>query len=145
MAKSEKDLAAEALAAMTGGTAPPESSEIPFQPLDEQDEHDEHLAAPAPDASVFAPKRRTTDLLAQQRLESYRTTIPILLTLGVLFPAIGLLKWLAPEGSPFADWDTWVSIVLFVASPILLTVAIVNMRYVRHQLSQPLSRPRQGV
>ena len=130
MAKSEKDRAAEALAAMTGGghqPEPPDSSSAP---------DDEILAAPAPDASVFAPKRRTTDLIAQKQLDAYRTAIPILLTLGVLFPAIGLLKWLAPDGSPFADWDTWVSIVLFVASPILLTVAIVNMRYVRHRLAR---------
>jgi hypothetical protein len=127
MAKSQKDLAAEALAAMTGGAPAPEPADAEF------DQQDETLAAPAPDASVFAPRQRTTDLIAQRQLDAYRTAIPILLTLGILFPAIGSLPWLAPEGSPFADWGLWVSIVLFAAGAGLLSVAALNMIHVRNK------------
>jgi hypothetical protein len=130
MAKSQKDLAAEALAAMTGGASPQEPSDVAFQSADQT------LAAPAPDVSVFAPKRRTTDLIAQQQLDAYRTAIPILLTLGVIFPVVGSLRWLAPDGSPFAEWDLWISIVFFVAGAGLLSVAVLNMIHVRNKLAE---------
>ena len=131
MAKSEKDLAAEALAAMTGSSPPPDPvGDVSGGPADEP------VAAPAPDVSVFAPKRRTAELILQRQLDAYRTAIPILLTLGLLFPVVGSLKWLAGEGSPFAEWDIWVPVALGLAGAGLLAVGIINILHVRNHLAR---------
>ena len=92
------------------------------------------LAAPPPDASVFAPKRSTRDLIAERRIHNRRTFIPILLTCGVLMPAIGTLKWLRGPESPFTAWPIWAPIVLFVCGIVLLLLAVANMMQVREML-----------
>ena len=131
MAKSQKDLAAEALAAMTGSSPPPDPvGEMSYAPTDDS------VAAPAPDVSVFAPRHRTADLVAQRQLDAYQTAIPILLTLGVIFPTVGSLKWLAGESSPFAECDTWVSVVFLLMGAGLLAVGVINMLHVRNVLRQ---------
>jgi len=134
MAKSSNDDAADALAAMTGGN-PPAAPDLPSQG------DEDTVAAPAPDISVFAPRQRTSDLIVQRNLRTHRTAIPILLTTGVLLWSIGLLKWLTPQDSPFAQWPIAMPIVMFVVGLGLLALAYVNMIHVRTQLS----RPRHGV
>ena len=133
--KSERDKLADALAAMSGDeneTPAPSPSARIDQALDT----DDAVAAPAPDASVFAPKQRTADLIAQRRLHSQRTAIPILLTCGILLPAIGALKWLAPRDSVFAQWDIWMPLALGQVGVLLLIVAVINMLHVRQALRQ---------
>src|SRR5437773_12097493 len=97
MGKSNKDELADALAGMSGPRNPAESAGIQSD--------DDVVAAPSPDASVFAPRHSTAELLTQRRLRAQRTAIPVMLTCGLLLPAIGTLKWLAAGDSVFAQWD----------------------------------------
>ena len=90
--------------------------------------------APAPDASVFAPRRSTRDLIAERRIHNRRTLIPILLTCGVLMPAVGSLKWLRGPESPFATWPTWAPLVLVGCGVLLLLLAVANMVQVREMM-----------
>ena len=135
------DLAA-ALAGMSAdGRAAPPPEVAPRDQSDDEEANnttppdpDDLVAAPAPDASVFAPKRRTADLLAERRLNAQRTAIPILLTCGVLLPAVGSLKWLAPRDSAFAQWDVAMPVILAFVGLMLLGVAAINMLHVRDTL-----------
>ena len=92
---------------------------------------DEILAAPAPDASVFASRRPTRDLRAERQIHTRRTLIPILLTCGVLMPVVGALKWLRGPESPFAAWPVWAPIALAACGVVLLLLAFGNMMQVR--------------
>jgi hypothetical protein len=142
MAKSERDNLADALAGMSGSdpsdaATPPQTARIERLGSTVDDADDDVVAAPAPDASVFAPKRRTADLLLESRLHNQRTAIPVLLTCGVLLPAIGSLKWLAPRDSVFAQWDVTMPLILGIAGVLLLAVAVMNMLHVRDALRRP--------
>ena len=140
--KSERDIFADALAAMSQPSAsggadppPPESTQPPPPRADGLlDDADDVAAAPAPDASVFAPKQRTVDLVAERRLRNQRTAIPILLTCGILLPVTGAFKWLAPRDSVFALWDIWMPLALTAVGVLLLVVAVINMLHVRDAL-----------
>jgi hypothetical protein len=90
--------------------------------------------APAPDASVFAPRCSTRDLIAERRIHNRRTLIPILLTCGVLMPAVGSLKWLRGPESAFATWPIWAPLLLVACGVLLLLLAIANMVQVRHMM-----------
>src|SRR4051812_41409650 len=95
------------------GTPAPVVGPRDFRPAVAED--DDAVAAPAPDAAVFAPRQSTAALVARQRLEHKRTLIPVLLTSGVLLPAIGSLKWLAGRDTWFADMELWVPLVMSAA------------------------------
>jgi hypothetical protein len=95
---------------------------------------DDFVAAPAPDESVFAPRQSTAQLLAKERLEQKRMFIPILLTTGVLLPAIASLKWITGPDSVFAEMEAWVPLVLIATGVMLLAMAAINMMQVRHDL-----------
>ena len=84
---------------------------------------------------MFAPRQSTAALMARQRLEQKRTLIPILLTVGVLLPAIASLKWLAGSDSVFAELELWVPVVMAAAGVMLLGVAAMNIMQVRHELA----------
>jgi hypothetical protein len=134
MAASERDRAADALAAMTGGGEPAAAEGESSEAADTTP--DDAVAAPAPTLDVFAPKHRTADLIAQHQLDAYRTAIPILLTLGVIFLIVASLKWISPDGSPFVEWESWVSFVFLLGGLAVLAVAILNMLHVRNQLAR---------
>jgi hypothetical protein len=136
MAQSHEDDAADALAAMTGGSV--------ANDVEPHGVPDEMLAAPAPDASVFAPRRTTRDMLSDRRTRNRRTLIPILLTCGVLMPIVGSLKWLRGVDSPFAAWSIWPPIALSACGLVLLTLAAANMIQVRKSLPRG-GRGRHGV
>ena len=129
---------ADALAAMTRGDVSGDS-ELVSDPAASANS-DEILAAPAPDPSVFAPRRPTRDLRADRQLHSRRTLIPILLTCGVLMPAVGALKWLRGPESPFAAWPIWAPLVLAGCGLVLLLLAVVNMMQVRQMMRAAASR-----
>ena len=126
MSKIRPDDAADALAAMTGG-AVRNDVEAPLG-------GDFSVAAPPPDPSVFAPKQSTRDLVLERRIHNRRTLIPILLTCGVLMPAVGSLKWLRGADSPFAAWPTWAPVVLSLCGLLLLVLAVANMTQVRQMM-----------
>ena len=127
---------ADALAAMTSGAVRQD-----VEPRDAGDVGDDFMAAPAPDPSVFAPRRRPTrHLLTERQIHARRTLIPVLLTCGVLMPLVGSLKWLRGVGSPFAAWPIWPPIVLSACGVALLALAVANMMQVR-QLSRRTPPP----
>ncbi len=134
MADSREHDPADALAAMTGdGGGDDAGAEDDVEMRGGVD--DPNLSgAPAPDASVFAPRRSTRDLIAERRIHNRRTLIPILLTCGVLMPAVGSLKWLRGPESPFATWPTWAPLVLVACGVLLLLLAIANMTQVRQMM-----------
>src|SRR5947209_8033387 len=108
MGKANKDELADALAAMSQTSGPTASDAVNpagIEPAATAPKPDDVMLAPPPDASVFAPRRSTANLLAEQRLRAQRTAIPILLTCGVMLPIVGSLKWLAGEDSVFARWS----------------------------------------
>src|SRR5213592_377677 len=126
MGKSNKDELAAALEGMSGSGNPAEPAGV--------ERADDVAAAPSPDASVFAPRHSTADLLARRRLRAQRTAIPVMLTCGLLLPAIGALKWLAAEDSVFAQWDAKMPILLSLVGVLILAVAVINMLQVRDAL-----------
>jgi hypothetical protein len=140
MADSREPDPADALAAMASGSAGGRVGDDDGGGADGDDRaasassSDDILAAPAPDASVFAPRRPTRDLRAERQIHNRRTLIPILLTCGVLMPAVGALKWLRGPDSPFAAWPVWVPIVLGACGVVLLLLAAGNMMQVRQMM-----------
>jgi hypothetical protein len=136
MSDSREHDPADALAAMTGGAGAGAShgSEDDVDTVDPAASADEILAAPAPDASVFAPRRSTRDLVAERHIYNRRTVIPILLTCGVLMPAVGALKWLRGPESPFSAWPVWAPLVLAGCGVVLLLLAVANMMQVRQMM-----------
>jgi hypothetical protein len=130
MADSGEHDPADALAAMTGGGSAGDAIDDAQQPAGD----DDMMAAPAPDASVFAPRRTTRDLATDRHIHNRRTLIPILLTCGVLLPAIGSLKWLRGPESPFAAWPMWAPLLLAACGLLMLLLAFANMRQVRHMM-----------
>jgi hypothetical protein len=126
MADSRQHDPADALAAMTSGGG--------GDAVDERVGGDDMMAAPAPDASVFAPRRSTRDLVAERRIRNRRTLIPILLTCGVLMPAVGALKWLRGPESPFSVWPIWAPLALIGFGIVLLLLAVANMMQVRRMM-----------
>jgi hypothetical protein len=101
---------------------------------------DDSVNVPAPDAAVFAPKvrltpaRRTGRAAMYQTIEFRRTIIPILLTCGTLMIVFGSLKYTMGQDSALAELPGWLPIVLFTTGAVLLSLAVVNMLSVKHQL-----------
>jgi hypothetical protein len=132
MADSREHDPADALAAMTGDGG---GGGDAIDPSLGATSDDPNLSgAPAPDASVFAPRRSTRDLIAERRIHNRRTLIPILLTCGLLMPAVGSLKWLRGPESPFATWSIWAPLALVACGVLLLLLAIANMVQVRQMM-----------
>jgi hypothetical protein len=101
---------------------------------------DDSVIVPAPEASVFVSKPKTNaevreKIARKKNLEFRRTLIPILLTSGVLMLAFGLLRFAAGADSTLSNLPIWISIVLWFAAAILLSLAVVNMLSVKAQLA----------
>jgi hypothetical protein len=101
-------------------------------------------SAAAPTRSITTPRHlnRSRDAAAARTLQTRRTMIPILLTLGVLLPIVGSLKWLSAPESPFAQWPASLVLILIAAGVVLLILAAINMSQVNSTLQQ---RRRHGV
>ena len=120
------------------------SSGAGLVPPDDQTEiiyDDDSVIVPAPDAAVFAPKRRSQPAARvghsamYQTIEFRRTIIPILLTCGTLMLAFGSLKYTLGQDSALAELPGWLPIVLFTTGTVLITLAVMNMLSVKHQLA----------
>jgi RsiW-degrading membrane proteinase PrsW (M82 family) len=96
---------------------------------------------PAPTPADLVSNRRAAASRSQQRsqnqtLHTRRTLVPILLTLGIMLPALGGL-WFCTDGdSPFRALSLWVPIALIFFGFLLLAVAMVNVFYLAHALKQ---------
>ena len=90
-----------------------------------------------------SPRSRAVRSVALDRaIKTRQTLIPVLLTLGVMLPIVGSLKWLSSPESPFRSWETTPVLVLIAVGVVALLMAVANMVQVRQLLCQ---RPRQGV
>src|SRR5262245_54114998 len=118
MSQTDRNKVAAALA----GMVEPSAIDSPAAPS--SGDADDQVIAPRTSAAVFAPRRRTDDLRAERSLNARRTAIPILISCGLLLPAIGSLKWLAGDESIFSMLDLWVPIALAVFGALLLTLAV---------------------
>jgi hypothetical protein len=134
MPDPKKEQLANALAAMGAGSA---GGDAYAEPPAARGLAPDDTAAPAPDPSVFAPKRATREIVADRQLHTKRTLIPILLTTGVLFPAVGSLKWTLGPDSPFAAWSVVTAAALITTGAVLLALAVFNMLQVRDMLRRP--------
>lgn len=101
-------------------------------------------AAPADMTSLGAASAQTSSARrrARQRqalLDSLfvrRTLIPILLTLGLLMPALGSAWFLLPPESPFKQSGSELPLAMLVIGPVFLVVAILNILQVRSALAR---------
>ncbi len=100
------------------------------------------VIVPAPEPSAFIPKPKaaTTEdyrakAAARKRLEFRRTTIPILLTTGVLCFFFSVIKYCLGPDSPLTTLPIWVPLFLALAGCVLLGFAAMNMLSVRAELA----------
>jgi hypothetical protein len=70
-----------------------------------------------------------------RRLSFRRTLFPILLTRGVMLPAMGAVPFVVSADSPFAAVQPSVAITVMAVGGVLLLLAVVNMLQVRHELA----------
>ena len=101
----------------------------------------DEVMAPAPDASVFAPKAkpatapRSSRTPYTQTLEFKRTVIPVMLTSGTIMLITAAAIFLAGVDSIFASIPAWLAIALLLFGLILLSLAAMNMMQVRRSES----------
>ena len=122
--------AAEALAAMSGASAPADA-EVSSSPKEQTADADALV-----DPSQLARVRHPSSSPLDRSINSKRMLIPILLTLGILMPAMATLKWLAPSDSPFAAWPIGAVAALAALGVAMLALAVMNMLHVRHLMQQ---------
>ena len=133
--KPSKSELADSLASMrtVSDAVPPEASSS-----------DQVPSAPAArGGEVRRRSERDRHAAIERDVRTRRTLIPVLLTLGVMLPAVGSLKWLTAAESPFAQWPTALVALLMAAGVILLLFAVINMWQVKSMLHR--QRPRHGV
>ncbi len=132
MKQSPNKAAADALAAMMG-EAPQVGA--PAEP------EVESAAAPVDSSRLGRVRESDRGMSTTQRsLRNKRTLIPIMLTLGVLLPAIATLKWILAEDSPFAALPLGAVMALLAIGAVLQALAILNMLHVRHLLQLTQTR-----
>ncbi len=102
---------------------------------------DDAVNIPAPDASVFAPRKPAASAgaraaVARRKQVTFRQTlIPVLLTTGVLAIAFGLARVALGPDSPAAAFPAWATPTFVVAGAVLLALAVLNMLSVRSMLA----------
>jgi hypothetical protein len=100
-------------------------------------EDDDTLNMPAPTPDMIAyrrpapPPRKRVHL--SRTLGFKQTIIPILLTMGVLLPAIAGWNFALGEESPIAD-AVWIPLTLLGIGVIMLVLGVITMFQVKHQL-----------
>ncbi len=120
-----------------------DSPDVAAQALEMEEIYEgDDMDAPAPDASVFAPKARASAKARKPRQPYFQTlffrqtAIPIMLTCGFIMLLTAGLALLSPADSMFAGFPGWFSIVLIAFGLILLGLAGLNMVQVKNELEQ---------
>jgi uncharacterized membrane protein (DUF485 family) len=101
-------------------------------------EDDDTLNMPAPSAESLAhrpPRPRAQKELMSRTAGFKQTLIPILLTMGVLLPAIAGYSMFLGEESPMAT-ATWIPMLLMGMGVVMLVFAVVTMLQVKNQLDK---------
>src|SRR5688572_5109177 len=133
VSKQWKDQLADALASMRSGSdelAEPAVEQTPADVADDQ------TIAPPPQVSSFIHKKPVATEALDRAIRTRRTLIPVLLTLGVMLPIVGSLKWLSAPESPFSAWPRQAVWLLIVVGKLLLITAVVNMLQVKVMMEQ---------
>jgi hypothetical protein len=140
MAQSQRDDWANALDAMSsqGASVPRAEPQINMTAAPSTPS----IAEPAITSASTPIQPSRTGVPFHQSIEYKRTLIPILLTCGVLLPALSLLPAIAPE-SLMGGMPRSIIITGIVAGLVLLALAALNMAQVKHQLEKSPPRPGQ--
>jgi hypothetical protein len=150
MANPDKQRLADALSAMTGGAPQPAAQRPGARPAASpaatpltraaSQVDDDASVAPAPDPSQLGRVHSGASSAFESSLRMKRTLIPILLTLGVMLPITGSLKWLAPRDSAFAAWSSGLALAILAVGVCMLGIAVANMLQVKHMLTTAAAR-----
>lgn len=81
-----------------------------------------------------APRRRPAPPPFFKTIGFLRTSIPILLTTGVMMLVLALSRFVVDEASPMANVPMWTTVLLFIMCPLLLGLAVANMLRVKKEL-----------
>ena len=101
-------------------------------------EDDDTLNLPAPGPEAFAPRPappRPKRRPVSRTVEFKQTIIPVLLTQGVLLPAMAAYLFALGEESPLVG-HAWIPLTLLGIGLLMLLFAGLTMLQVRHQLAQ---------
>jgi hypothetical protein len=96
------------------------------------------VIVPAPDASVFYHKPEYASATTRppafgQSIGFRRTTIPILLTAGLIVIGLGVMHFASSsENNPMGGLPIWLTALLFLLGLILWGLAVANMMTVKH-------------
>jgi hypothetical protein len=118
-----------------GAPIPNEPTLVPTPLVDD----DDAVIVPAPTPDVFLPKHHPAPPARARLLASLalrRTLIPILLTSGLMLPALGIMWFMTGEESPFRKPGLGMPVTLITVGVVLLILGLVNALYVKHQLQQ---------
>jgi hypothetical protein len=108
----------------------------PYTSSEGKNADDDAVIVPAPGMDAFVRHRRTPLPApgANQAVQFRRTLVPILLTLGLMLPALAGLWFMADDGSPFKLVGRWLPFALLGLGAVLLSLGLVNIMVLKHQL-----------
>ena len=70
-----------------------------------------------------------------KRLSYQRTMIPILLTCGVSFLALGVSKWVCDADTGLGGQPLWMALLFFVGAAVSATLGVLTMMHVKRRLA----------
>jgi hypothetical protein len=109
-----------------------------------EDDDTLNLPAASPE-SILHPKRpRPKREPMIKTVEFKQTLIPVLLTMGVLLPALGGYGLVLGDASPIAD-QKWVGVAVIAIGGVMLAFAVLTMLQVKYQLDQRAQGEAAGV
>jgi hypothetical protein len=120
--------------------AAPQQSPAASEEMYVEDDPDEIAGLPAATLDYRAAARPTARLKRKPffKTRGFRQTmIPILLTTGVASLAFAMAHWVVDENAPLARLPGWASPVLIVMALLLIASAVMNMLFVRAELTKP--------
>lgn len=99
-------------------------------------EDDDTLNLPSLPTETLMAKRRPSPQrqLASRTVHFKQTLIPILLTMGILLPALALWSMILGDESPIAS-DRWIALALLGMGIVMLLFGVMTMLQVRAQLA----------
>ncbi len=113
-------------------------------PIDDSAQHaaeeaadDQAVLAPAAPIEFMAHRPRIVrpkHVPLHKQMGFRQTIIPILLTLGVLLPAIAVMRYVMGPDSMIGSLAPWYSYILLAVGALMLVLAVINMIQVKNQL-----------
>src|SRR5207248_5357851 len=102
---------------------------------------DNLVMVPAPSAEVLAHTHHAAPMHAPRlatikSLDARRTVIPILLTIAAVLVATSTLRLVTSPNTPLSTLPRWIAWAGYTVAGFLFAVAILNVLYVRNDLSR---------